>query len=288
MSQPAQDHWPGDLGTLRAEIDRIDDEIHELLMRRATVVGRLAASGAKNGVPLRPGREAAILRRLLARHSGDLPAQAVVRIWRELLAGTTAMQGGLVVAVCEADPGGGFAAAAREQFGALTPVRVHGTVAQAIVDVRAGRASVAVLPLPSETESPGDAWWMPLLRDDQPRIHVVARLPFWRCRAEGTPSAQALAVAAMSPDPSGEDRTLLGLELDRDVSQERLTAALGAVGLHAGQVILHRDAGVSVAHALADVPGYLAAGDSRLSGLGCVLRPPALIGAYAVPLGAGA
>jgi chorismate mutase-like protein len=282
---PTQDHWPGDLGALRAEIDRIDSDIHDLLMRRAEVVGQVAAT-KKNGVALRPGREAAILRRLLARHKGGLPAQAVVRIWREMLAGTTAMQGGFVVAVRETDPGSGFVAAAREQFGALTPLRVHGSSAQAIADVSAGRASVAVLPIPSETDVTRDAWWTALLQKDEPRIHVVGRLPFWARRTEGAPTAQAFAVAAIAPDPSGDDRSLLGLELDRDLSRARLGSVLAAAGFEPGNVILRRDAGATVAHSLVEVAGFVADEDPRLARLGSVLRSPVVIGAYAVPVGA--
>ncbi len=284
-AESAEPHWPRDLGALRAELDRVDDEMHDLLMRRAEVVGQLAASGAKNGVPLRPGREAAILRRLLARHAGALPPQTVVRIWRELLAGTTAMQGPFVIAVCNSDPGAGFIQAAREQFGALTPLRVHGSAAQAIADVSAGRATVAVLALPSETEAPRDAWWMALLQKDEPRIHVVARLPFWTRRPEGAPSTQALVVAAVAPDPSGADRSLLGLELDPSVSRARLTAALSSAELSPGQITLRRDPGVPAAHALVDVQGYVADDDPRLARLGSVLRPPVVLGAYAVAVG---
>ena len=281
--ESAEPHWPRDLQALRAELDRIDDGLHDLLMRRAEVVRQVA--GAKNGVALRPGREAAILRRLLARHAGALPPQAVVRIWRELLAGTTAMQGPFVIAVCDPDPRAGFTQAAREQFGALTPIRVHGSAAQAIADVSAGRATVAVLALPSETEAPRDAWWMALLQKDEPRIHVVARLPFWTRRPEGAPTTQALVVAAIAPDPSGADRSLLGLELDPTVSRARLTAALGSAELSPGQIILRRDPGVSAAHALVEVQGYVADDDPRLARLGSVLRPPVVLGAYAVGAG---
>jgi len=279
----AEPHWRRDLGALRAELDRIDDELHDLLMRRAEVVKQVA--GAKNGVALRPGREAAILRRLLARHEGALPPQTVVRIWRELLAGTTAMQGPFVIAVCDHDPGAGFTQAAREQFGALTPLRVHGSAAQAVADVSAGRATVAVLALPSETEAPRDAWWMALLQKDEPRIHVVARLPFWTRRPEGAPTTQALVVAAIAPDPSGADRSLLGLELDLNVSRGRLTTALGSAELSPGQIILRRDPGVPAAHALVEVQGYVADDDPRLARLGSVLRPPVVLGAFAVGAG---
>ena len=57
---------------LRARLDELDDKIHDLLMERALVVESVARSG--KAAAFRPGREAAILRRLLARHTGKLPA----------------------------------------------------------------------------------------------------------------------------------------------------------------------------------------------------------------------
>ena len=120
-------------------------------MRRARVVEQVAKSGKRSAY--RPGREASIIRRLLRRHSGALPPQTLVRLWRELLAGTTAMQGPFAVAVCEPDGGAGFTQAAREHFGALTPLRAYGSPAQAMAEVSRGSAAVAVLPMPSETDT---------------------------------------------------------------------------------------------------------------------------------------
>jgi chorismate mutase/prephenate dehydratase len=282
---PPRDGWSqepnGQLAALRAELDGIDDALHDLLMQRAAVVERVAKSGKPSAY--RPGREAAIIRRLLARHTGELPPQTLVRIWRELLAGTTAMQGDFNVAVCQADDAVGFIQAAREHFGALTPVHVHHSPAQAIAEVSAGTASVAVLPMPSETEPPRAAWWTALLHRDSPRIHVVARLPFWARRPDGASGVQALVIAAAAPDRSGRDCSLLGLELDLDVSRARLTGAVTTAGLVRGTVILRRDAGAQVAHALVEVEGFLTEDDSRLVGIATSLRPPVVLGAYAVP-----
>ena len=134
----AQDGWRiGGLPALRAELDRIDNAIHDLLMRRAEVVEHVARSGKP--AAFRPGREASIIRRLLARHQGALPAVSVVRIWRELLAGTTAMQGGFSLAVCDADQGAPMTQLAREHFGALTPLRAYASAGQALVGCQPGR-----------------------------------------------------------------------------------------------------------------------------------------------------
>lgn len=287
---PPPDAPPDDLATLRAEIDRIDDAAHDLLMRRAEIVAEVGASAGKAGsrVALRPGREAAIIRRLLARHEGNLPRQALVRLWRELLAATTSMQRPFVVAVCEPGEGAAFTQAAREQFGALTPLRIHHGPAQAIADVAAGTASAAVLPLPTQDEPRQAAWWTALLHAGRPRLHIIARLPFWSPRPDGAPAAEALVVAAIAPDPSGQDRSIIGLELDRDMSRARLTAALTATDLTPGKLmILRRDPGLPVAHALAEVDGMVTEADPRLAHFEAS-RPPVVLGAYACPVNGAA
>ncbi len=270
------DGWrTGGLPALRTELDRIDNAIHDLLMQRAEVVEYVARSGKP--AALRPGREASIIRRLLARHRGSLPPVALVRIWRELLAGTTSMQGGLSLAVCDSGPGGPLVHLAREHFGALTPLRAATSAGQALLDVSKGIASVAVLPYPSET----DTWWISL-RHHAPRLHIIARLPFWTPRPEGFPSTQALVVGAAPPDASESDQSFLGLECDSDVSRARLSNELAAAGLKAETMVLVRNQGA--ANVLVEIEGFLTDDDERLSRLGSVLRRPVVLGSYAVPI----
>ena len=305
-----------ELALLRADLDRLDDLLHDTLRSRAAVVTRIAASAAKGTLKLRMGRQAEILRRILARHDGAYPPASVVRVWLELLSGTIAMQGPFSVAVGQAEGDAALSATAREQFGALARLRAWGSVGQAISEVRAGTASVAVLPLPHEGEAMSAAWWTGLLNRNRPsdsmlrdamprdaasrdgtgrdtpgamaRLHVIARLPIWSPRPEGAPAAQALVVAGTPPDPSGADRTLLGLELAPEGSRTRLLAALPAAGLTPGRVLLRRDPGA--ARALVEVEGFVTEDDPRLSAaslqaLGDSRQRPVVLGAYAIPLG---
>jgi chorismate mutase len=94
---------PTALAQLRAELDAIDDQIHDLLMHRASVIERVARDGGKTGAKIRPGREASMLRRLLKRHTGSMPPQIIVRFWREMFAGALIIEGGQTVAVCSGD-----------------------------------------------------------------------------------------------------------------------------------------------------------------------------------------
>jgi chorismate mutase len=276
------DPSPAALTGLSAEIDRLDDAIHDLLMARAEAVTRLRAGDGNGPVVLRPGGEADMLRRLLDRHHGDLPRRAVVRVWRELLAAITAMQGPYAITACEAEPGNGYVQCAREHFGALSPLRVHRTPAQAIGEVSAGTATAAVLPLPTEEET--SPWWTSLLQRAGSRLHVVALLPFWAPRPEGAPHVQALVVAALPPDPSSRDHSLITLELPPEQSRARLSTALAAAGFEPGRMLLRRDPGLPVAQALVDVNGFVTDGDPRLAALSDALRPPVVLGAYALPV----
>ncbi|MGE0226723.1 MAG: chorismate mutase [Acetobacteraceae bacterium] len=272
---PPQDGWPGGLPALRAELDRIDDTLHDLLMRRAKVVEHVARSGKASA--FRPGREASIIRRLVARHGGSLPAQTLFRMWREMLAGTTAMQAPVVVAVCETDPGGAMTALSREHFGTLTPIHVHGGPARALSEVSNGSASVAVLPFPSEDT----AWWTTLLHRE-PRVHVIARLPFWTKRSEGAPDIQALVVASTAPDASGQDRSFLGIELEQETSRARIVSGLTAAGLKPDAMVVLGN------QVLVEVDGFVAEDDPRLARLSPAIGRPIVLGAYAVPIGGAA
>ncbi len=280
---PTPDLAGQDLATLRAELDGIDDTLHALLIRRAETVASVAALGVKGPVPLRPGREAAIIRRLLDRNAGQvLPNLAIVRIWRELLAAMTQQQRPMLITVAETADTPGMAPLAREHFGAAIPLHIRRSAAQAVSEVSAGLAGAAVLPVPADGETDAAAWWTALLHLDDPRIHVVARLPFWAPRAEGSLNTQALVVCAVAPDPSGADRSLLGLELPAEISRARLFTLLAAAGFVPGPTILRRRD--PVMHALVDVDGFVRDDDARLRALP-TLRPPVVLGAYAIPIG---
>ena len=261
------------LSAVRAQLDAIDDAMHDLLMQRAGIVDSLAASRVKAGSTiLRPGREADILRRLLVRHQGPLPPAALVRVWRELFAASIAQQGGFSVSVYERD-----AAMARlvpEHFGGLTAVRTYPTPARALAAVTRGEASVAVLPFPEDADSPEMEWWPAL---NAPQLSVVARLPFF---SESEPEADALVVAPGAPDASEQDRSLLLLESDSEQSRGQLLSTLASAGITARLLLVRRAPGIS--RFLIEADGLILPNDARLAAL--PFDRARLLGAYAAPL----
>lgn len=275
------------LGQLRAQIDAIDEQIHDLLMRRAAVVEGVAHDSGKGGTKIRPGREASILRRLLGRHAGSLPAQAITRFWREMFAAALIIEGGQIIAVCDGEGGADRLALAREHFGPLTPMRRHHNPAQTMADVARETAQLAVLPAPSEEDESQGGWWTALTATGPQRLHVIAKIPFWTKRAEGSPVGEAFVVAGIRPDPSGVDKSLVVLEFEGDTSRTRVNTLLKDAGFAPGQIWMRRVPGDTAIRALAELDGFLEEDDARLGAIAGQGGRPMVIGSFAVPLGEG-
>lgn len=275
---------------LRREIDAIDDALHDLLMRRTEVVARIGAlkqADGGDGVFLRPGREAVVLRRLVARHRGPLPKATVVRIWRELMGALVRLQGPFAVAVFSPEQAPGYWDLARDHFGGLSPMAAHESAGQVLRAVMEGQATVGVLPLPEQDEE--EPWWRHLLGRDPRTPRIVARLPFVApVTVRGGP-LEAYAVGLAPAEETGEDRSLFALETAAQISRSGLTVALRSVGLETVAIQVWRDRGnpESQIH-LVEVEGFVAAEDRRLAALagsrGEEIRQVWTLGSFAVPL----
>lgn len=276
-----------DLAELRREIDRIDSALLALLVERREVSERIGTRKRNGGRALRPGREAAVLRRLVDEASGALPTDALVRLWREIFALATRAQGPFTVTVCT--PGGDRAVweLARAHFGHATPFRRVDRPAQALREVAEEDAQAAVLPPPGDDV----LWWTGLI-ESQPRLHVTARLPFVTGDASGEANgAEAMVVTARPPDASGDDATLLALGAGGESSRGRLRDLLAGAGLQATWRGATRADGGSDAWHLIEVAGFIDADDARLRDLPRdhprELRRCVRIGAWARPLAVG-
>src|SRR5438132_7759406 len=150
---------PSDLEQLRRRIDEIDDRLQDLLVERINIVSRVAAHkrGTDGLAAHQPAREAEIIRRLIARNHGPFPPATLVRMWRELLAATTRLQGAFTIAVYAPPEAPGFWDIARDHYGSHTLMLPYRTTSQVISAVTDGQAAVGVLPMPPEDDP--DPWW---------------------------------------------------------------------------------------------------------------------------------
>jgi len=274
-----------DLDELRRRLDRIDDSLQDLLIERAEVVRRVAEEKRTGSLaPYVPAREAEIIRRLTRRQGDRFPTGTLVRIWRELLAATTRMQGPFAVGVCAPPDLLAVWDLARDHYGSQTPMTAYQSTFQVIRAVAERRLAVGVLPMPQDGDA--DPWWPHLPSFDVESPRVIARLPFGpRGNARGD-GAAALAIGLATFQPSGADRTLLVSENTVEISRGRMVAAFTAVGLIC--TFLTSFAQGEAVNSLIELDGYVAASDARLdefrARLGADLYRLVAIGGYAMPL----
>lgn len=213
------------LDELRQQIDRIDDRIHDLLMERSGMIEQIVAAKRDGQAKLRPGREAEIARRLVARHGGHFPPASLVRIWREIINAFTCMQGPFSIAVPEPPADRGLWELARDHFGG-TPARLATqSAAEALRAVIDGKVTLAVLPWGGRT----GAWPRDLLAVGEHGLGICFGLPF--VRSTDGEETQAVAVGRVTPEATGSDRAVLAIETTPRDDQAAIDAALTEAGL---------------------------------------------------------
>jgi len=249
------------LSDLRAEIDRIDEAMHTLLMQRGEIIDRLIAvkRTEETGSAFRPAREAEMMRRLVARHHGILPLDTAESIWRVIIATFTFVQSPFSV---HADLSAGEAVmrdSARFHFGFTVPFVPHVGAAGAVAAVAGSRGDLGLVPAFAVAGAP--AWWLSLEAETAPKI--IARLPFvdridhpaalpvfvisraapdamvrevetWSIRVAGWGAGPARAVGALAEVIAVPDRALDGAALLVSVPQGASCAAVADSLVKAG------------------------------------------------------
>lgn len=145
-----------DLGTIRENIDLIDERIHELLNERAKLAQEVGQS-KKSAHELstvefyKPEREAQVLRKVVARNQGPLRNEEVVRLFREIMSACLAQQEPLKVAFL--GPEGTFSQqAVLKHFGHSVRALPLPAISEVFEEVLAGHADFGVVPVENSTE----------------------------------------------------------------------------------------------------------------------------------------
>jgi chorismate mutase len=263
---------PPPLSELRAEIDRIDEEMHRLLMARGEIIDRLikVKRTEESGSAFRPAREADMMRRLVERHRGILPLDTAESILRVVIATFTFVQAPFRV---HADLSAGEAAmrdTERFHFGFTVPLVPHMGAAGVVADVGKSKGDLGLV----SAATPGSAWWSALEGDRAPKI--IARLPFVE-RADHPAGLPVFAIARPHPDAIVRDVAMWSMK----VSGWTGDAARAASAL--AELIAIPEGSFDGAALLVSVPQGKTVDDilAALRGAGVSVRSQALVGSHA-------
>ncbi len=287
------------LDELRQEIDAIDDRIQDLILERWNVVrhvaeakgvgskarrkNRKAGETSDPSLPIRPSREAQMLRRLAARHTSPFPFAALARMWGEMIAAFTMLQADYSIACFANAEEHGLWDLARDQFGSQVPMNPFPTKREVLAQVFEGKNNVAVLPKPTEQDE--DAWWTSLAAADSPK--VIMRIPFAGSGTVRGRAADGLAVAYLEPEPTGSDRSLVIIETAEQMSRAALSAILQRAKLSPLSMVSIEQDGW---HHLIEIGDFLKSDDARLEMVEVrdAVKRVVIVGAYADILGSDA
>lgn len=214
------------LGELRVDIDRIDSDIHALLMERGEIIDRLIGVKARmgGGSAFRPGREAEMMRRLAERHRGLLPLDTIEGIWRIIIATFTYVQSNYSV---HADIAGGDASmrdSVRFHFGFTVPYVTHHGAAGVIDAVAKADGDLGMFRI--DGGATAGAWWTRLEGADTPKI--IARLPFVE-RPDHPAGMPVFVVAKPLFEAAAREILLFSAQLER--WRDGLPSTLAAAGV---------------------------------------------------------
>jgi chorismate mutase len=242
------------LETIRAEIDGIDKTLLSLFAERLRVADKLAAlKTSQSGLPIRPGREIALLRRLIAEAPAPLERELVVELWRSLITASLRRQRviDVVVGGGRGDPARLFDIA-RRHFGSRTRIKDVGEPQTALAKAAENPDSVAAITWWPAAPSVG-GWWPALSERRFHNLHIIAGLPVLGASEE----PEAALFAASPNEEAGADVSVL-LAFD---PHHRLQRALNELGF-SGKEIARAEPRV-----LVRIDGFVAIDDPRAQAL---------------------
>jgi len=275
------------LDSLREEIDSIDNQIHDLLMRRTTVVEGVRDLKEGQRIKIRPSREAQILYRLIERHKGPFPKQELSRIWRELIMATLTFEGPFTVGAAVESDGCGFVDLARDQYGCYTELKEFPSARRVVEAVRDGVVTVGIVPLPVRGDD--DPWWRHLVTENPDIPKIIAKLPIAGKPNGRAQDLEALVICQVSVEETGRDRSIIAFDADEEIGAAHLDGALKEANLPPEYIHVWRDQNrPEVWLHLIEVKGFLSPEDKRLASLaekvGVNVRRVMSLGGYAEPL----
>lgn len=272
----------------RREIDVLDNQIIELLQTRLNVVQKVGEYKKRTSsklCPIRPGREASMLRRIAKSFTGSTfsPA-AAAQLWRIIIGTSTALEAKLTISVYAPDDNRDLFWLAREYFGPAATITRQPHAKRVIGDVIDGSAAVGIIPpLSADIES---NWWSHLLQAGADNPKIFAHLPFVYHNEDRKNFPSALAFSRVLPEDSGDDMSVFVLQAEHNVSQHRLQTELNNAGLSAHWLNIG-SLSANERHHVIELKGFITPDHTQfqqfLATMGKSIPHVYFLGAYATP-----
>lgn len=278
-----------ELSKFRQRIDVLDDKIIALMRERIGIIQEVGVFKDKHfpgQCPIRAGREAEMLRRVMNKFEGSAFAPAAAAaMWRVLIGYSTSVESTLTLSVYTPDRNDTLYWLAREYFGPTLPIIRQPHIKRVIGDVTDGKASVGIVPTLHDDTT--NDWWPTLLPSAGMSPKVFAHIPFVYENTPGAIIPAALAIGRVAPEATGNDVSFIVLDTEYNVSQHRLQTALTKLNLPAHWVSITSPTPTTRRH-LIEIKSFVYPADDIMKALtkelDTAIQNIGWLGAYAAPV----
>lgn len=202
-----------ELDNIRKNIDRVDDELLDLLNERAKWALQIKKTNLGK-TPIRPERESDIVRRLSEKNDGPIPNSALRHIFTSIIGSfRDEMQLDRPVSVSYLGPSGTYSEeAATRLFGETVDLRPQRSVSDAIRMVENGSTNLAVVAVENSTEGPVRETHR-LLQDTDARIVAEITMPIIHSLLSKEDNLKNVKTVYAHPQALGQCRNWLATNL---------------------------------------------------------------------------
>lgn len=247
-----------DIQSVRTKIDKIDYQIHDLLMQRADLVQevidikKFEAQLDTNKTPTiyRPAREAEIVKNILKRHNGLLPHSTIIGLWRFLIASFCALQTDFSIVYYGTSETESLRDLIRYYFGTTVKLKKAGSELSALHSVSSEEVTLGILPVSSVDIA--DEWWIKLPQN----IYVSGLLPFIKDDAVSHTKHDYMIVSLSEPTPSDNDKTLFKVIGNPDIGRGTMINCLSDLNKQARSVSMVDSKALSQKFHLIEINGF--------------------------------
>lgn len=210
----------------RQDIDSIDDQILDLLIKRADIVKGVKILKEENNDKffVKSAREANMIRELIKKSDNKIPDELILNIWRKIISFSNYFEQKINIALHNPEKNPNFERILRSYYNDSMPIVELDNSATIFKDLEAGKFQIAYFALPKENNEQYNKWWINLA-NNQSGIRVFVKIPLFKNGFE----YELVGIAIKDDEKSDQDKSLLVIEQSKDFTTSALQESISSV-----------------------------------------------------------
>lgn len=205
----------------RDEIDKIDQDIINLLDRRIEIVKNVGNHKKNNNDKffIRSGREADMVRHLTDKTKNPIHKATIFSIWRKIITYANILEQNIKIGLLNPLKTSYYQHHIKEYYNNFVPIVNYSESKKLILDIKNNKAQLAIFPINIKDNN----WWIDLAQENNP-LKIFVKIPFIKNNQEDInhESPEIFIGAVKQPEKSENDKTLLVIKLNKNIEQNIL------------------------------------------------------------------